>query len=141
MLTDIDHIVRARLRTPRSGPRGREITATLRYRRDDPLAARITFPAEVSLDGAEVTWVFARGLLTTGLYEPAGEGDVHIRPNGPEHTAIEFRTDEGTALVEVRTSGLRSFLARVYEAVPPGQELRHLDMDAVIAALLDADGE
>ncbi|MEU1617570.1 SsgA family sporulation/cell division regulator [Streptomyces sp. NPDC005722] len=139
MLTDIDHIVRARLRGPRSGPAGRETTATLRYRRDDPLAARITFPAEVSLDGAEVTWVFARGLITTGLYEPAGEGDVHIRPSGPEHTAIEFRTEEGTALVEVRTSALRSFLARVYEAVPPGQELRHVDMDAVVAALLEGE--
>ncbi|MEU6340176.1 MULTISPECIES: SsgA family sporulation/cell division regulator [unclassified Streptomyces] len=136
MLTDIDHIVQARLHTPKSGPEGHEITATLRYHRDDPLAARMAFPPSVSLDGAEVTWVFARGLLTTGLYEPAGEGDVHVRPAGPDRTVLEFRAPAGVALVEVATTDLRIFLARVYEAVPPGHEFRGVDMDAVIASLL-----
>ncbi|MFD3455837.1 SsgA family sporulation/cell division regulator [Streptomyces sp. NPDC058691] len=136
MLTDIDHIVHARLHTPQSGPEGREITAALRYHREDPLAARVAFPPSVSLDGAEVTWIFGRGLLTKGLYEPAGEGDVHIRPAGPDRTAMEFRTSEGVALVEIATTDLRIFLARVYEAVPPGHEFRGVDMDAVVASLL-----
>ena len=137
MLTDVDQCVQARLLAEGAGDA--EVTAALRYRRDDPLAARMTFPPAVSLDGTEVTWTFARSLLAAGLREPSGEGDVHIWPCGPDRTMVELWAPEGCALVALATTGVRRFLSRAYAAVPAGAEERHIDMDALVAALL-ADG-
>jgi hypothetical protein len=137
MLTEIDQFVQARICAP--GARDRDITATLRYHQDDPHAAYVTFPAIVSIDGVEVTWTFARNLLAAGLRGPAGDGDVHVWPCGPDRTMIELRAPEGTALVEVASADVRAFLSRAYEAVPAGHEFRHLDLDAALMALLDQD--
>ncbi|MFE2427430.1 SsgA family sporulation/cell division regulator [Streptomyces sp. NPDC059373] len=137
MLTDIDRTVRVRICAPDSG--AQDTTAVLRYHREDPLAVYLTFPASVSLDGTDVTWTFARNLLTAGLRAPAGDGDVHIWPYGPRHTMIELRAQEGTALIDLATPDLHTFLSRAYEAVPAGEEVHHLDVDAALAALLDDD--
>src|SRR4051812_23105300 len=131
MLTGIDHIVQARLLVTDTEQEDRELAATLRYQHDDPLAVRITFPPAVSLDGTEVTWAFGRSLLAAALRGPAGHGDVHIWPCGPDRTMLELRALEGTAMVEIATADLRCFLSRAYEAVPAGEEQRHLDIDAL----------
>jgi hypothetical protein len=122
MTTKINQFVHARIYD-------NEITATLRYRHNDPFAARVIFPPAFTLDGAEAVWTFARSLLAEGLLSPAGYGDVHVRPNGPDRTMIEFRAPEGTALIEMASADIRAFLGRTYEAVPAGQESRHLDLD------------
>jgi len=137
MLTDIDQFVQARICVP--GARDRDITATLRYQHDDPLAAYVTFPAAVSVDGMEVTWTFARNLLTAGLRGPAGDGDVHVWPCGPDRTMVELRAPVGTALVEMASADVRVFLSRAYDAVPAGDELRHLDLDTALTALLETE--
>ena len=134
MLTDIDHIVQVRLCAPGAGDQ--EVSATLRYHREDPLAVCLTFPASVSLDGTDVTWTFARGLLAAGLRAPSGDGDVHVWPYGLRRTMIELRAREGIALIDLAVADVRAFLSRSYEAVPAGSEVRHLDVDAVLAALL-----
>ncbi|WP_127356831.1 SsgA family sporulation/cell division regulator [Actinacidiphila soli] len=137
MLTDIDRTVRVRILAPGSGDQ--DTTAVLRYHREDPLAVYLTFPASVSLDGTDVTWTFARSLLTAGLRAPSGDGDVHIWPYDPGHTMIELRGREGIALIDLVMADLHTFLSRAYEAVPAGQEVHHLDVDAALAALLDDD--
>jgi hypothetical protein len=134
MLTDIDRTVRVRIFAPGAGDQ--DTTAVLRYYREDPLAVYLTFPSSVSLDGTDVTWTFARSLLTAGLRAPSGEGDVHIWPYDPGHTMIELRGREGIALIDLVTADLRTFLFRAYEAVPAGEEVH--DVDAALAALLDA---
>lgn len=130
----VDHTVQARLVA--EPPAERSLTAALRYDGGDPLAVRVVFPAEASLDGAEVTWAFARDLLATGLREPAGEGDVQVWPCGPGRTVLGLFCDEGVAVLEFRSAELRRFLARTYELVPADRERLHLDLDGGLAALL-----
>ena len=50
------------------------IKAELRYDSNDPYAVTTVFLAGRS----EVRWTFGRELLSRGLYEPTGDGDVHV---------------------------------------------------------------
>ena len=102
--------------------RQRPVPATLRYGSTDPLAVCVDFPPEVSLDGQEVTWTFARALLEEGLSGPAGGGDVHIWPCGRDTTVVEFHSPYGLALLQFDTPALRRFLLRTYSVVGVGQE-------------------
>ena len=98
------------------------VPATLRYVSTDPLAVHLVFPPEVSLDGTGVTWTFCRALLEEGLRGPAGGGDVHIWPCGPDRTVVEFHSPHGLALLRFGTGCLRRFLLRTYAVVAAGQE-------------------
>ncbi|KUL47060.1 SsgA family sporulation/cell division regulator [Streptomyces regalis] len=104
------------------------VPATLRYASTDPLAVHIDFPGEVSLDGHGATWIFARSLLEAGLRGPAGDGDVHIWPCGPERTVVELHSPYGMALLQFDTCALNRFLLRTYAVVATGEE----DLGAVV---------
>ncbi|MFJ9848180.1 SsgA family sporulation/cell division regulator [Streptomyces sp. NPDC101150] len=132
----IDHAVRVRLIATAPGPHA--VPAVLQYRPADPLAVRISFPPEISLDGAAVDWAFARELLDEGLRGPAGRGDVRIRPYGRDRTVMEFHADEGVAMVQMKTADLRLFLARSYAAVPAGQEGAQSAVERGLAELFGA---
>ncbi|MFH0517861.1 SsgA family sporulation/cell division regulator [Streptomyces sp. M41] len=110
------------------------VPARLRYASTDPLAVHIDFPGAVSLDGRGATWTFARGLLETGLRGPAGDGDVHIWPCGPERTAVELHSPHGMALLQFETPALDRFLLRTYAVVAAGEE----DLGAVVERGLSA---
>ncbi|RLL67276.1 SsgA family sporulation/cell division regulator [Streptomyces sp. Z26] len=114
----------------------RPLSTTLRYDTGDPLAVRAVFPADASLDGAEVAWVFSRDLLDAGTDAPAGEGDVQLWPCGPAHTMLELHTADGVALVELRSSDVRRFLERSYAAVPRGREQPAAGLDTGLTDLL-----
>ncbi|MFC8450752.1 SsgA family sporulation/cell division regulator [Kitasatospora sp. NPDC057223] len=147
--TAVEQVVQARLiiSTQRSVP----MRVTLRYRVVDPLAVRMAFPAEYSLDevppdgapdgsvqgaGHEVEWVFARQLLAAGLDGPAGIGDVHIRPALAARTVVELRAAEGVALLQFDCPELRRFLWRSFLVVAEGEEHQYLDADRALAELL-----
>ncbi|MCL8011645.1 SsgA family sporulation/cell division regulator [Streptomyces sp. AS02] len=110
------------------------VPAKLRYASTDPLAVHLDFPGEVSLDGQGATWIFARSLLEAGLRGPAGDGDVHIWPCGPERTVVELHSPYGMALLQFDTPALNRFLLRTYAAVPAGEE----DLGAVVERGLTA---
>ncbi|AXK36462.1 SsgA family sporulation/cell division regulator [Streptomyces armeniacus] len=114
----------------------RPLSAVLRYDEGDPLAVRIVFPPDASLDGAEVTWVFSRELLDEGTDSPTGEGDVQLWPCGPAHTMLELHTAEGMALIELRSSDVRRFLRSCYAAVPRGREQAAAGLDTGLSDLL-----
>ncbi|MFJ6748853.1 MULTISPECIES: SsgA family sporulation/cell division regulator [unclassified Streptomyces] len=132
----IDQAVQVRLIATTPGPHA--VPAVLHYQPADPLAVRMSFPPEISLDGAAVDWAFARELLAEGLHSRTGRGDVRVRPAGPDRTVMEFHADEGIAMVQLRTADVRQFLARSYEAVPAGCEQTHLDVDRGLAELFGA---
>ncbi|MFH8793541.1 SsgA family sporulation/cell division regulator [Streptomyces sp. NPDC017941] len=134
MAVTLEQSARARLITPEG--RERPIPVTLRYTAADPLAVQISFPPEVSLDGAEVTWVFGRGLLEAGLGAPAGTGDVHIWPCGRARTVLEFHAVHGLALVQFDRAALRRFLMRSYAVVGAGDEEADGDLDRGLHQLL-----
>jgi hypothetical protein len=141
----VEQVVQARLIV--STHRSALLRVTLRYRADDPLAVRMGFPAEYSLDvepglpdtaqpSPEVEWVFARQLLASGLDLPTGDGDVHVRPAPGSRTMVELRAPEGVALLRFDAPELRRFLWRSYLAVAEGQEFTFLDADRALAELL-----
>jgi hypothetical protein len=137
----VEHVVNARLILSSQCSTG--LRVALRYRAEDPLAVRMVFPAEYSLDeqlapesGSEVVWVFARQLLASGLELPAGVGDVHVRPSRGPHILVELRAPEGLALLSFEAGDLRRFLWASRLVVPEGREHQHLDADRALAELL-----
>lgn len=115
------------------------IEAELHYEPSDPYAVTAVF-----LTGhCRVRWTFGRELLCTGLYEPSGDGDVHVWPcldaDGHAVVIIELCSPDGEALIQARTGDLRGFVDRMCRVVPPGEESQHLDVDATIAAILEAE--
>ncbi|ANW17254.1 SsgA family sporulation/cell division regulator [Streptomyces clavuligerus] len=134
MPTVIEQSVEARLVAP--APRMETVPATLRYDREDPFAVCMDFPAPATLEGTEITWAFGRELLAAGIDEPAGTGDVRVRPYGYDRTVLEFHASEGVAVVHVRTCELRRFLQRAQGLVPSGEEHLHLDLDRDLTDLL-----
>jgi hypothetical protein len=137
----VEQVVEARLFV--SAHRTAPLHVTLRYRSDDPLAVRMVFPAEFSLDGdelpeppPEIEWVFARQLLASGLDLPSGVGDVHIRPAVGRWTMVELRAAEGVALLQFGASDLRRFVWESYRTVPEGFEGQYLDADRALSELL-----
>ncbi|MGW4205725.1 SsgA family sporulation/cell division regulator [Streptomyces sp. NPDC004726] len=132
--TLIEQAVEARLIAP--APAMKTVPVTLRYRSDDPFAVRIAFPPPATLEGTEVSWVFSRELLATGVDVRSGFGDVRVRPYGYDRTVLEFHAPEGVAMVHARTVELRRFLLRTQSAVPMGLEHLHLDIDHNLDVLL-----
>ncbi len=116
------------------------LDATLRYARDDPYAAHLSFPTPPGRGPIE--WIFARSLVSDGLSMPAGDGDVRIWPS-PEYPAgpvyVELCSPSDRALFAVPRPVLADFVARCHTLVPPGAEAAYLDLDAELDMLLPGD--
>jgi len=115
------------------------IEAELRYDPADPYAVTTVFKTGSS----HVRWTFGRELLTEGLYEPAGDGDVHVWPcldsAGHAVVIIELCSPDGEALVQARTGELQSFVERMNRTVALGSESGLVDVDAAISAIFAAE--
>ena len=112
------------------------LPVVLHYDTADPYAVHATFRTG---QGEGVSWVFARELLTLGVHQPAGDGDVRVWPSisgGDEVVFIGLTSPDGEALLQANTKELVDFLARSYSLCPQGKEREHLDVDGAIEALL-----
>jgi hypothetical protein len=115
------------------------IEAELRYDPADPYAVTTVFMTGAS----QVRWTFGRELLAEGLYEPSGDGDVHVWPcldsSGHAVVIIELCSPDGEALVQAKTGDLRRFVDRMNAAVELGSESELIDVDAAINAIFAAE--
>lgn len=114
------------------------VLAGLRYQADDPWAVRVTFQTGEGEDGS-VEWMFARQLLTDGIRETVGEGDVRVWPSladGERVVNLAMASPSGSALFEIDRDALVEFLQQTYLAVPTGSEEDAVDLDAELALLL-----
>ncbi|HSJ20876.1 MAG TPA: SsgA family sporulation/cell division regulator [Nocardioidaceae bacterium] len=115
------------------------LEAELQYDPRDPYAVTTVFMTGRS----QVRWTFGRDLLASGLYEPSGDGDVHVWPcldaDGHAVVIVELSSPDGEALVQARTGDLSIFVEKMSKAVVPGTESEYLDLDATINAILEAD--
>ena len=114
------------------------VTASLFYTGDDPYAVRVVFHA--GTDEA-VEWIFARDLLTAGLTEPAGAGDVRAWPapfcdSGEPVLNIVLSSPFGQAHFEAPMTAMAEFLRRTYDAIPAGREGQFFDISAELDSLL-----
>jgi hypothetical protein len=101
----------------------------------DPFAMTATF---LTVAG-QVRWTFGRDLLIGGLYEPTGDGDVHVWPcldnQARSVVIIELCSPDGEALVQARTVDVTAFVEQMTAAVPQGEEGVYLDVDSAISAI------
>ena len=115
------------------------IEAELHYDPRDPYAVTTVFMTGTS----QVRWTFGRDLLVEGLYEPSGDGDVHVWPcldsDGHAVVIIELCSPDGEALVQAKTGDLSSFVDRMSKAVEIGNESAHLNVDEAIKAIFAAE--
>jgi hypothetical protein len=106
----------------------------LRYDPADPFAVSL----RLSHGTQDVVWTFARDVLSGGLYEPTGDGDVHVWPclssDGTSVVMIELCSPDGELLVEAPSRTVSAFLDEVEHAVPSGTE--RMDVDGLIEQLL-----
>ena len=107
----------------------------LSYDPADPLAVSAPF----STVAGRVRWTFGRDLLIGGLYEPTGDGDVHVWPcldnQARSVVIIELCSPDGEALVQARTVDVTAFVEQMTTAVPQGEEGTYLDVDSAISAI------
>jgi hypothetical protein len=117
---------------------GMPVPARFSYSAHEPLSVT----AEFKGDDVSVQWVFARELLHAGMNHPVGDGDVTCWPaniNGQRVICITLRSPSGQALLEAPADEIDEFLQRAYDVVPAGAESDFLDVDGLIAALLDGE--
>lgn len=116
------------------------VLAGIRYDAGDPYAVHVAF--QTGGERGTVEWSFARQLLTDGVTQPVGEGDVRVWPshtNGIATVNLVLSSPSGEALFEVGKRDLVEFLTDSYAAVPTGSESDFIDIDAEIALLLWSD--
>lgn len=114
------------------------VVAGLRYESDDPWAVRVAFHTGGDGDGI-VEWMFARQLLTDGVAQAVGEGDVRVWPSnedGDRLVHLAMASPSGSALFEIDRDALVEFLQQTYLAVPTGLEADAVDLDAELEQLL-----
>ncbi len=117
-------------------PRGRhhDLDAYFGYDPADPFAVTITFRTP----RGNVQWVIARDLLSIGLTDPAGHGDVRLWPSidddGRAVVVLDFNSPDGRMLVHAHTHEVYRFVTRTLAAVPAGTE--HVDLDLLVDVLM-----
>ena len=108
----------------------------LSYDPADPFAVAAVFDT----DGERIRWTFARELLRLGLFEPTGDGDVHLWPStdvaGEETVIIVLRSPDGESTLRTRAATVASFLEVTSRVVPFGSESSYVDIDALVAGIL-----
>ncbi|MEV5546037.1 SsgA family sporulation/cell division regulator [Streptomyces sp. NPDC052309] len=112
------------------------LPALLSYRRRDPFAVHVTFHTE---PGGPVPWVFSRELLSQGMHEPSGEGDIRLWPSGSGPGAVlhlALSSPHGYARLRTPLPALAEWLRRTYLLVPAGHEGDHMNCDAELSRLL-----
>ncbi len=113
------------------------VLAGVRYDAADPYAVHVTF--HTGGERGTVDWSFARQLLTDGVTQAVGEGDVRVWPTMVDDVAtvcLALSSPSGQAVFEAGQSDLVEFLTRSYAAVPTGCESDYIDFDAELALLL-----
>jgi Streptomyces sporulation and cell division protein, SsgA len=111
---------------------GMHVLSRLSYVGTEPFAVHLAFRTE---RGQWVEWSFARDLLVTGLGEPAGLGDVRVRPDlaaDEDILTLEIESPDGYALVEIEREDVERFLDASAHVVPIGAESEYFDVDAFI---------
>ncbi len=107
------------------------------YDREEPWTVHVSFS---SCDVA-IRWMFDRELLSRGLGEWVGSGDVRLGPvprrdRGPRTTLLHLMARGTIVPAAFGTHALEGFLRATTQLVPLGREGRGIDWDGHLAALL-----
>lgn len=110
------------------------IEGSLSFDPADPFAITL----QMAYGDQRVVWTFGRDLLANGLYEPTGDGDVHVWPclgtDGSAVIILELCSPNGEILLQAPSRTVTGFLDEVQRVSPAGTE--SLDLDGLISQLL-----
>lgn len=121
--TDVDFIV--------------SVPVGMMYDADDPYAVHLVFVSAHD-DEPTISWSFARELLTEGLDQRTGLGDVKVWPHATargDMVYISLSSPDGTSVFEVLRVVITRFLKKTYLVVPRGAEGQHVNVDDWIAGM------
>lgn len=104
---------------------GRQLDVTWRYFTPHPYAIELRVTPRTS------EWVFARCLLSEGLTDPAGWGDVLVRPVR-SCTQVTLRSPDGTGVLTFARDLIYDMVDEIERLVPPGREYLHFNLDKEI---------
>ena len=100
------------------------IDADLVFDPADPYAVTMVFRTGVQ----EVLWTFGRELLVEGLYEPTGDGDVHVWPclssDGSAVVIIELCSPDGELLVQAGSRNVTGSSRACWSRCPTAKRAR-----------------
>lgn len=108
------------------------VLSRMSFHANEPFAVTVAFRTE---RGRWIEWTFARDLLVTGLTEPAGIGDVRVRPDlseDDELLTLEIESPDGYAAFELEREDIESFVQATLDLVPLGSESEHFDVEGLI---------
>ena len=115
-----------------------QCAGTLALLRETGCAVTMVFRTGVQ----EVLWTFGRELLVEGLFEPTGDGDVHVWPclssDGSAVVIIELCSPDGELLVQASSRSVTTFVQSMLASVPDGQESSFVNFDDELAQILSA---
>lgn len=96
------------------------------------LAFDLADPWALVLECADASWVVERNLFLASFVEPQGEGRVHLEPleGFPPRIAVRLEGPAAPAPFSLPAEPVWGFLAQVWRAVPDGEELRFVDVEA-----------
>lgn len=137
--TTVAQAVVMQVAVPPEGPQPMKVV--LVYDIADPYAVRAEFHIAPE---ARATWVFARQLMSQGLKEATGDGDVRVSPSGvgrDRRVHIVLMAEDCHAHVQAAEVDVVEFLRASYSLCRPGNEHRHLDVSGGLRALLAADAQ
>jgi hypothetical protein len=113
-----------------------QVTVLLRYDTADPYAVCAEF---LTGSGQQVRWFLARDLMSGGLMDATGDGDVRVWPashSGNNVLNIALMSHDGHAVVQAAAEDVVDFLGSSFALCPPGAESQYVDVDAALRALL-----
>ncbi|WP_033220548.1 SsgA family sporulation/cell division regulator [Kitasatospora phosalacinea] len=111
------------------------VEAGLHFDSSLPYAVRLLFPPVGRIEAVE--WVFGRDLLNEGRHAPVGHGDVTVCPGAADDVLVTLHGGTGAAVVSIPAEVVTGFLVECYDLVPAGHEHEHLDVDGLIARVLE----
>lgn len=109
---------------------GAQVWSTWQYSVHEPWSVFVYF------DQAGVQWGFARDLLAVPRNGVAGALDVQVWNLG-SRMSLRLRNGTDELWLKARAAKVRRFLTATYSYVPAGDEPTYVDVDAVVARILE----
>lgn len=110
---------------------GNVVPTQFQYREERPLEIVAVFDEHAQFTGdSAVEWVFSRSILSDGLTEKAGTGDVSFCPGDEGFVTMSLESPDGSMELQFSYEDLSGFVTLIYDAVDEDEE-RDIVIDAL----------
>jgi hypothetical protein len=115
------------------------LAVNLEFSKEMPLAVSFVFSPEAE----SKTWTLGRELVSEGMYEPKGEGDIQIWPSvgaeGKATVMIALAVGKSAFLVQALAKDVHEFINETTRIAPVDEEFWAPHMDAELEEIFRAE--